>query len=95
MQRFPEVQQSPARGIAALYDVSTADWYPIVNKTGRDGYFVCIGTSGSCFKTSPVPGQLTAKIIDDWTHGIDTDRKSSKFELQNTGNLIVFICVWL
>lgn len=88
MQRFPEVQQSPARGIAALYDVSTADWYPIVNKTGRDGYFVCIGTSGSSFKTSPVLGQLMAKIIEDWANGIDTDRESSKFKLQNTGNLI-------
>ena len=88
MKRFPAVQQSPARGIAALYDVSTADWYPIVDKTDLSGYFVCIGTSGSSFKTSPVLGQLTAKIIDDWANGIDTDEVSSKFELPGTGNLI-------
>jgi sarcosine oxidase subunit beta len=87
MKRFPEVQQSPARGIAALYDVST-DWYPIVDKTDLNGYFVCIGTSGSSFKTSPVLGQLTAQIIDNWANGIDTDVEPSKFELPGTGNLI-------
>ena len=88
MKRFPDVQQSPARGIAALYDVSTADWYPIVDKTDLDGYFVCIGTSGSSFKTSPVLGQLTARLIEDWAKGIDTDREPSKFELRHTGNVI-------
>jgi sarcosine oxidase subunit beta len=88
MKRFPAVQQSPARGIAALYDVSTADWYPIVDKTDLNGYFVCIGTSGSSFKTAPVLGQLTAKIIEDWANGIDTDSTPSKFELKHTGNQI-------
>ncbi len=88
MKRFPEVQQSPARGISALYDVSTADWYPIVDKTDENGYFVCIGTSGSSFKTSPVLGQLMAKIIEDWANGIDTDQQSARFELPYTGNSI-------
>jgi sarcosine oxidase subunit beta len=51
MKRIPGLELGPARGVASLYDVTTQDWYPIADKTDLQGYYVCIGTSGSSFKT--------------------------------------------
>jgi sarcosine oxidase subunit beta len=73
MKRFPEVRLGPRRGLAAMYDVSVKDWYPIVDKTDLPGYYVCIGTSGSSFKTAPVLGRLTAEIVEACEGGRDTD----------------------
>ena len=64
MKRVPEVRLGPARGVVSLYDVTVRDWYPIADRTDLPGYFVCIGTSGSSFKTAPVLGQLMAEIVD-------------------------------
>ena len=51
------------KGVVSLYDVTVQDWYPIADKTDQPGYYVCIGTSGSSFKTAPVLGSLVARIV--------------------------------
>jgi sarcosine oxidase subunit beta len=73
MKRFPQVRLGPAKGVADLYDVTLRDWYPIVDRTDLPGYYVCIGTSGSSFKTAPVLGLLMARIIAACESGHDTD----------------------
>jgi len=73
MKRFPAVTMGRPRGVADLYDVTVQDWYPIVDKTDLPGYYVCIGTSGSSFKTAPVLAMLTAQIIEACEAGRDTD----------------------
>jgi sarcosine oxidase subunit beta len=85
MKRFPQVLLGPARGVAALYDVTVRDWYPIVDRTDLPGYYVCIGTSGSSFKTAPVLGRLTAELIDACEGGRDTDRDPIRLELPRVG----------
>jgi|TARA_B100000315_G_scaffold260828_1_gene325947 sarcosine oxidase subunit beta len=85
MQRFPQVKQGPARGLSALYDVTVEDWYPIVDRTDLPGYYVCIGTSGSSFKTSPVLGQVLAKIIEACEKGQDVDHSPVQMKLAYTG----------
>jgi len=88
MKRFPQARQTPARGIAALYDVTVNDWYPIVDRTDLPGYFICIGTSGSSFKTSPVLGQLLADIIEFNVNGNNSDQESFDFNLAFTGHSV-------
>ena len=75
----------PPRGIAALYDVTVRDWYPIADRTDRPGYYVCIGTSGSSFKTAPVLGHLMAEIIQSGEEGRDTDRDPITLALPRIG----------
>jgi sarcosine oxidase subunit beta len=71
--------------VAALYDVTVRDWYPIVDRTGLPGYYVCIGTSGSSFKTSPVLGRLMAEIIERCEAGQDTDENPIQLQLPYVG----------
>ncbi len=85
MKRFPDVLLGPARGLAALYDVTVEDWYPIVDRTDLPGYYVCIGTSGSSFKTAPVLGRLMARIVDACETGRDTDREPLRLDLPRLG----------
>lgn len=85
MKRFPQVLLGPARGIASLYDVTVRDWYPIADRTDLAGYYVCIGTSGSSFKTAPVLGRLMAEIIDASEGGRDIDRSPISLELPRAG----------
>ena len=85
MKRFPEVRLGPARGVAALYDVTVEDWYPIADRTDLPGYYVCIGTSGSSFKTSPVLGRLMAEMIIACEDGRDIDREPFQLELPRIG----------
>jgi len=85
MKRFPEVRMGPARGIASLYDVTLRDWYPIVDRTELPGYYVCIGTSGSSFKTAPVLGRLMAEIVHQSAAGRDIDRDPIRLDLPRTG----------
>ena len=85
MQRFPSVRLGPPRGVAALYDVTVRDWYPIADRTDRPGYYVCIGTSGSSFKTAPVLGSLMAEIIQSGEEGRDTDRDPVTLALPRIG----------
>ncbi len=85
MKRFPSLTLGPRRGVAAMYDVTVQDWYPIADKTDTPGYFVCIGTSGSSFKTAPVLGQLMAQLVQAHGQGRDTDEHPIKLELPNLG----------
>jgi sarcosine oxidase subunit beta len=85
MKRFSEVRLGPARGLAALYDVTVRDWYPIADRTDLPGYYVCIGTSGSSFKTAPVLGRLMAEIIDACEGGRDTDDDPVQLQLPRAG----------
>ena len=85
MQRFPAVRLGPPRGVASLYDVTVRDWYPIVDRTDLPGFYVCIGTSGSSFKTAPVLGRLMAELIQSGEEGRDTDREPLVFDLPRIG----------
>ncbi len=88
MKRFPRVQRGRARGLASLYDVTVKDWYPIVDRTDLPGYYVCIGTSGSSFKTAPVLGQLMGQIIEACEGGQDTDKTPLHLTLARIGTSI-------
>jgi len=85
MKRFPEVRLGRSHGLAALYDVTVRDWYPIADRTDLPGYYVCIGTSGSSFKTAPVLGRLMAEIIDACEGGRNTDREPIELQLPRAG----------
>jgi len=85
MKRLPDARLGPPRGVAALYDVTVQDWYPIVDRTERPGYYVCIGTSGSSFKTSPVLGELVAQLVLAAEGGRDVDRDPLRFALPRIG----------
>ncbi len=85
MKRFPSITQGPAKGVADLYDVTVQDWYPIVDRTQLPGYYVCIGTSGSSFKTAPVLGRLVAEIVRANESGQDTDASPLQFALPHIG----------
>lgn len=85
MKRFPEVRLGPMRGVASQYDVTVRDWYPIVDKTDWAGYYVCIGTSGSSFKTAPVLGSLVAEIVAATEGGRDVDKDPVQLELPRIG----------
>jgi sarcosine oxidase subunit beta len=85
MKRFPRVELGPARGVADLYDVTLRDWYPIVDRTDLPGYYVCIGTSGSSFKTAPVLGKLMARIIEACEQGSNTNDAPVQLELPRIG----------
>jgi sarcosine oxidase subunit beta len=88
MKRFPDVTMGRPRGVADLYDVTVRDWYPIVDRTELPGYYVCIGTSGSSFKTAPVLGMLTAQIVEACESGRDTDETPLQLELPRIGRTI-------
>ena len=85
MKRLPSVRFGPRKGVAALYDVTVKDWYPIVDKTDESGFYVCIGTSGSSFKTSLVLGQLLAETVTANENGQDTDLHPLDFRLKRVG----------
>jgi sarcosine oxidase subunit beta len=85
MKRIPDLQLGPARGVVSLYDVTVRDWYPIADKTDLRGYYVCIGTSGSSFKTAPVLGLLMAEIIERCEGGSDIDAGSFQLALPRVG----------
>lgn len=50
-------------GLGALYDV-TPDWVPIYDRTGLDGFYVAIGTSGNQFKNAPLVGRLMDALVE-------------------------------
>ena len=85
MKRIPSLELGPARGVVSLYDVTVQDWYPIADKTDLPGYYVCIGTSGSSFKTAPVLGRLMAEIIESCQGGSDTDTQPFRLILPRIG----------
>jgi sarcosine oxidase subunit beta len=85
MKRIPGLELGPPRGVASLYDVTVQDWYPIADKTDLPGYYVCIGTSGSSFKTAPVLGRLMAEIIESCEGGADIDSDPLQLFLPRVG----------
>lgn len=88
MKRLPAATLGRPRGVADLYDVTVQDWYPIVDRTDLPGYYVCIGTSGSSFKTAPVLGMLTAQLIEACENGCDIDAAPWQFELPRIGRTV-------
>lgn len=88
MRRFPDLRLGPMKGVVSLYDVTVQDWYPIVDRTDRAGYYVCIGTSGSSFKTAPVLGVLAAEIVVESEQGRDVDEEPIQLELPRIGQTV-------
>jgi glycine/D-amino acid oxidase-like deaminating enzyme len=85
MKRFPEVELGPRRGLAGMYDVTTLDWNPVIDRTDLPGYYVATGTSGSSFKTAPVIGAVVAHLIDACEAGADHDREPLRMDLPRVG----------
>jgi sarcosine oxidase subunit beta len=68
-----------------LYDVSD-DWIPIYDRSGLDGYYMAIGTSGNQYKNGPVVGMMMTQLIDQIeNHNIDHDRRPMQFTLPGLG----------
>ena len=88
MKRFPEVGMGQPSGLAHMYDVTTLDWYPIIDRTDVPGWYVAIGTSGSSFKTAPMIGVMLAKIIESCEGGRDHDEEPVVLELPRTGERV-------
>jgi sarcosine oxidase subunit beta len=85
MKRVPSMELGRFRGLASMYDVTTLDWHPVLDRTDRDGYYVAIGTSGSSFKTAPVIGLLMSELIRACESGVDTDAHPLSLRLPRTG----------
>jgi sarcosine oxidase, subunit beta len=72
------------RGVAGVYDVAD-DWAPIYDKTGLDGYYVAMGTSGNQFKNAPVVGRLMAALVGGVENGHDHDTQPIRYVGEHTG----------
>ena len=72
------------RGVVDLYDVSD-DWIPIYDKSGLDGFYMAIGTSGNQFKNAPGAGHMMAEIIDAVEKGHDHDQDPLQITFPYTG----------
>jgi sarcosine oxidase subunit beta len=84
-RRLPDLAvPEGARGIAGVYDVSD-DWIPIYDRTGLDGFYVAIGTSGNQFKNAPVAGRFLAELIAACETGHDHDAEPLQVTLPRTG----------
>jgi sarcosine oxidase subunit beta len=84
-RRVPGVKVPPRpTGLAALYDV-TPDWVAIYDRTGLDGFFVAIGTSGNQFKNAPLVGRLMEALIDA---GATHDSRPIRYRCEVTGHEI-------
>ncbi len=84
-RRLPDLQIPPRpTGLGALYDV-TPDWVPIYDRTGLDGYYVAIGTSGNQFKNAPLVGPILRALIDAREAGQDHDSDPVRFTCERTG----------
>lgn len=87
-QRQPRAALAGVVPGGAYYDVTVADWSPILDRTDVDGVFVGIGTSGKWFKAGPILGWLLAELIDHVRGGHDPDAPDQRLEvsLPRTGN---------
>lgn len=74
-------------GVAGVYDVSD-DWTPVYDRTGLDGFYVAIGTSGNQFKNAPLVGRLMATLIHGVEAGHDHDREPLVHTAEHTGQRI-------
>jgi sarcosine oxidase subunit beta len=76
-----------ATGVVDLYDV-TEDWMPIYDRSGLEGFYMAIGTSGNQFKNGLVAGRLMAGVIDYCEDGGDHDGKPLQVRLPYTGETL-------
>jgi glycine/D-amino acid oxidase-like deaminating enzyme len=84
-RRLPDLTvPNRASGVVGVYDVAD-DWTPIYDRTGLDGFYVAIGTSGNQFKNAPVVGKFLAAIIEQTENGTDHDERPVRFTGQHTG----------
>ncbi len=72
------------RGLASHYDVSD-DWTPIYDRSGIDGFYLAVGTSGNQFKNGPIAGEIMATIIDAVEAGHDHDADPLHMSCRHTG----------
>ncbi|MDZ4803409.1 MAG: FAD-dependent oxidoreductase [Candidatus Eisenbacteria bacterium] len=80
--RQPGARLLGLKGTSALYDVTVADWCPILDKTDLDGWFVAIGTSGKWFKSGPVIGWIMAELIQWISRGHDPDKPHDRLTIR-------------
>ncbi|MBT5712006.1 FAD-binding oxidoreductase, partial [Candidatus Poribacteria bacterium] len=72
--RMPASQLAELDPRVGVYDVTAADWKPILDKTPVPGYYVAIGTSGAWFKGAPVIGRIMRDmVVANEIEGRDTD----------------------
>jgi glycine/D-amino acid oxidase-like deaminating enzyme len=84
-KRFPALRiPNRPRGVVGVYDVSD-DWTPVYDRTGLDGFYVAMGTSGNQFKNAPVVGQLMASLVSAVESGHDHDADPVVFRGTRTG----------
>ena len=84
-QRIPTLGiPSRMAGTVALYDV-TEDWAPVYDKSGIDGFYMAVGTSGNQFKNAPVAGQIMASLIEYCEAGNNHDSDPLPFRLEHIG----------
>lgn len=88
MKRYPDVRLGRRRGVAGMYDVTTLDWNPVLDRTELDGFYTAIGTSGSSFKTAPVIGALMAELIVATEGGKDHDKEPLQVRLPRCGFVV-------
>lgn len=74
-------------GVAGAYDVSD-DWAPIYDKTGLDGFYVAIGTSGNQFKNAPLVGRFIAELVTRVEAGHDHDAVPIRYSCEHTGLVV-------
>ena len=87
-QRIPTLPvPGRAQGVVDLYDVSD-DWIPIYDRSGLDGFYMAIGTSGNQFKNAPVAGAMMAELILACESGHDHDADPLQFDLPNIGRTV-------
>jgi sarcosine oxidase, subunit beta len=87
-RRFPGLRVPPQpKGIAGVYDVAS-DWTPIYDRTGLDGYYVAMGTSGNQFKNAPTVGLMMAALILAVEGGHDHDATPVAYKCRHTGHAI-------
>jgi sarcosine oxidase, subunit beta len=87
-RRFPRLRV-PLRpkGIVGVYDVAE-DWTPIYDRTGLDGFYVAMGTSGNQFKNAPMAGLMMAALITEIENGRDHDAEPVSYACKRTGHVV-------
>ena len=87
-RRLPDLAvPNQPRGVVGVYDVA-ADWTPIYDRTGVDGFYVAMGTSGNQFKNAPLIGALMTTIIEGVESGHDHDNDPLTFIAPHTGHVL-------
>lgn len=87
-RRLPALELDQVMGLTGIYDVTVQDWYPIIDRTDTQGYFVAVGTSGAWFKAAPVIGWLASQVIGAVLEGRDVDQDPLELTLPMSGHRI-------